>query len=339
MAIITLDADSISNESDLLDLLHDELVDNRGWTSRRNEMTGTNNREIWVEKDKDDTVSDRNIIAGFRSLNTNAASPITSQSMYLRLVDGATEWTDSENAGSAEDADFNDIGDLPPTNTFLRAWGFHPYRDDVTNAWVIVPDSNDSGEQYFYCVVQFSNEYYFYLGAGEIEKAYDFTGGEFVAGSSVPATFSGSSVEEGFLAPVGSSSSTQSGLLYCDNGSGTEGRVMGTHVDGVRCPFNYFSLQIVHRDLNPSTDSGQFIPFPIAYFAGLNDVTNDSTQEFEYIGAAPQIFLTNIKNLNDATEIVIGTNQYLVTPLYAREGAANGDSFYMGLLIRTQDAP
>ena len=58
--------DTISNESDLLDQIYDELTTNQNWTGRRNTGTvASNNIEVWLEKDPSDTVSGRRLLAGF----------------------------------------------------------------------------------------------------------------------------------------------------------------------------------------------------------------------------------------------------------------------------------
>ena len=328
--------DTISNESDLLDQIYDELTTNQNWTGRRNTGTvASNNIEVWLEKDPSDTVSGRRLLAGF--LSTNASPSANGTSYEVRLVKGDTEWDDDENAGSAEDADFDDIGDYPD-NQFVRSLSF--YRDEINQAWLIVPDDDDDGLQYFYCVVQAGLLYYFCFGCGEIDKSYNFAGGEFLSHSSFRTNAVNPAQRSGFLcgSVASASSSTYTGYLYCDNGAGEVWREIGGAGAGdAFCPHNYRGIQVVYDDLNPSTDSGQFIPFPIAYFCGITDESVATNEQLEYIGNAPFAYVTSIRFLDHGETIVISGDRYLVVPFFAVEGSPDGDSAYMGLLIRTEE--
>ena len=333
MAVINFT--SITNEADLLDQIHDELVDNQGWTSRRN--TGsitTNDWELWIEKSADDTVSGRRILFGAEVI-TPATPSINSVSFNFRMAKGDTEWLDDENAGADGDNLFDDIGDSPTPNSVSLAF----YSTQINQAWLIVPDETDSGLQYFYCVIQAGLLYYFCLGAGEMDKAYDFTGGEFFSCSSRRSNSINPNQYSTFLAgSTSGSSSPFCGYIYCDNGAGDVWRDIGGNSAGDSfCPFNYRGIVEINTDLNPSTDSGQFVPFPIIHFCGISDESLFANETLEYIGSMPNAYLTSIRNLDAGETIVLNGDRYLIVPTIAKEGAPDSDSAYSGLLIRTEE--
>ena len=63
MALLT--GTNAVNVSDIIKQVHDEMVNNRGWTSRRNNgSSGSNNAECWVERPAANAKNGERLIIG-----------------------------------------------------------------------------------------------------------------------------------------------------------------------------------------------------------------------------------------------------------------------------------